>query len=59
MSEDKYRCHQCQAEFRDLAGGYPETGSKCSMCGSADIEKLDVAGSIREFLNRLMRPGYG
>jgi len=59
MSEDKYRCRQCLAEFNNPANDYPETSLKCPVCGNTDIEKPNISGGIREFLNRLTRSGYG
>jgi len=59
MLERNYKCNRCQIRFETQNDIYPETETKCPVCGSSDVETTGTASNIYELLDKLVGSGGG
>jgi len=57
MPAHEYVCHQCETRFEeaDPRGCEARAETNCPKCGSTDIGRRSVLGSIFNFLRGMMR----
>ena len=61
MAIEQYKCNHCNAKFEapEVSCSNVESDIKCPECGSAETERLTAPGNILEYIQNIMRPGFG
>ena len=53
MSDYKYECNECKAEFENPEYNFTGVEIKCPTCGSTNIKLLSLPDKIQELLSQL------